>query len=88
MVTRGVHPNTTAEFNIQYFANHDRRVMQALVTAGALVALADGRVDAIERNELVNFIDRQGFIPTISRRCIGKTFDDRWRTWMAETARR
>jgi tellurite resistance protein len=79
MVTRGVHPNTTAEFNFHYFGNHDRRVMQALVTAGALVALADGRVDAIERDELVDFIDRQGFIPTISRHCIGKAFDDRGR---------
>jgi tellurite resistance protein TerB len=79
MVMRGVHPNTATEFSIHYFGNHDQRVMQALVTAGALVALADGRVEAIERDELVDFIDRQGFVPTISRRCVAQTFDDRVR---------
>jgi tellurite resistance protein TerB len=79
MVMRGVHPNTATEFSIHYFGNHDQRVMQALVTAGALVALADGRVEAIERDELVDFIDRQGFVPTISRRSVAQTFDDRVR---------
>jgi tellurite resistance protein TerB len=62
-----------------YIDNHDQEVMQALVTAGALVALADGRVEAIERDELANFIDRQGLVPTFSRPEIAKAFDDRVR---------
>ena len=60
MATQGVHPNTAAELSIHYFDNHDQRLMQALVTAGALVALADGRVEICERDELVDFVDRQG----------------------------
>ena len=36
--------------------HRDEEVMQALVTAGALVALSDGRLEAVERDELVNFI--------------------------------
>ncbi len=50
--------NTIAERANGYSAQSDREVMQALVTAGALVALADGQVDAIERDALVDFIDR------------------------------
>ena len=52
-------------------------MMQALVTAGALVALADGRVESVERDELVSFIDRQGFAPTISQRAVADAFDNR-----------
>jgi len=57
----------------------DEEVMQALVTAGALVALSDGRVEAAERDELVNFIDQQGFVPTISRQEIAEAFGKRVR---------
>ena len=77
MATQGVRPNVATELSIHYFDNHDQRLMQALVTVGALVALADGRVEVCERDELVDFVDRQGFISTISRRCIAQTFDDR-----------
>ena len=44
----------------------DEQIVKALVTVGAFVALADGRVDAIEREEAVNYIDRQRLAPTIS----------------------
>jgi hypothetical protein len=57
----------------------DREVMQALVTAGALVALADGHLEDVERDELVGFIHRQDFAPTISQRGIAKAFDNRVR---------
>jgi tellurite resistance protein len=69
----------TDEFCIHYLADHDQRVLQALVTAGALVALADGRVDASERDELIEFVDRRGFVPTISRHHIAEAFDNRVR---------
>jgi tellurite resistance protein len=39
------------------------------------VALADGRLDAIEREETVNYIDRQRLAPTISRQRIAEFFD-------------
>src|ERR1700746_2832836 len=78
MVTRSIYPTATgAELIHDHADNRDEEVMQALVTAGALVALADGQVKAIERDELVNFIDRQGFVPSISRQKIGEAFDNR-----------
>jgi tellurite resistance protein len=76
MVTRSIYPTATGAELIDDH-NRDEEVMQALVTAGALVALADGQVKAIERDELVNFIDRQGFVPSISRQKIGEAFDNR-----------
>ena len=55
----------------------DEEIMQGLVTAGALVALADGEMNKVERAELVNFVDRQRFVPAISQTEIAETFDSR-----------
>ena len=55
----------------------DEQVVKVLVTVGAFVALSDGHVDAIERDEAVNYIDRQGLAPTISRQRIAEFFDAR-----------
>ena len=57
----------------------DEQVVRALVTVGAFVALADGRVDAIERDEAVNYVDRQRLAPSISRSRIAEFFDARAR---------
>ena len=57
----------------------DEALLQALVTAAALVALSDGQVDMAERDELVDFVDRQGFVPTFSRRQIAEAFANRVR---------
>jgi tellurite resistance protein len=51
--------------------------MQALVTTGALVALADGRVKDIERYELLSYVDAQDLVPTIAQQEIVVAFDDR-----------
>jgi tellurite resistance protein len=53
----------------------DEQVVKAMVTVGAFVALADGRLDAIEREETVNYIDRQRLAPTISQQRIAEFFD-------------
>ena len=42
--------------------------MQALVTAGAFVASADGRVKDVERAELLSFVEGQDLVPTIALR--------------------
>ena len=55
----------------------DEQVVKVLVTVGAFVALSDGHVDAIERDEAVNYIDRQVLAPTISRQRIAEFFDAR-----------
>jgi tellurite resistance protein len=57
----------------------EEKIMQGLVTAGALVALSDGEVKTIECAELVNFVDQQGFVSTISRVEIAETFKSRVR---------
>ena len=78
MANRNDYPSgPSAGLTVDHLDRRDEVVIQALVTAGALVALADGRVEAIERDELVDFIDRQGFVPSMSRHEIGLAFDTR-----------
>jgi tellurite resistance protein len=78
MTKRYTHSSaTTAEHMADRLDNRDEDVMQGLVTAGALVALADGRVEEVERDELLNFIDRQQLAPTIPRTDIAEVFDRR-----------
>jgi tellurite resistance protein TerB len=67
--------STAAALAARYLDGRDEAVMQALVTAGAFVAIADGRVDAVERDELLNYIDRLGLVPTISQHDIAEAFD-------------
>ena len=69
----------TAEHVADQLNNYDEDVMQGLVTAGAFVALADGRIEEIERDELLDFIDRQQLAPTIPRTEIAELFDRRVR---------
>ena len=57
----------------------DEQIVKALVTVGAFVALADGRVQAIEGEEAVRYIDRRRLAPTISQERIAEFFDDRAR---------
>ncbi len=68
---------TMTELVAEGFDQRDEQVMQALVTAGALVALADDRVEPVERQELVDYLHRQGLVPTISQRDIAEAFDSR-----------
>ena len=51
--------------------------MNALIAAGALVAVADGRLDEIERDKALDYIEERRFAPSSSRRQIAERFD----TW-------
>jgi len=64
-----------AKFEVEYLEQRDDEVMQALLAAGIFVARADGRVELSECDELLNFIDRQGFAPRSSRRDISEALD-------------
>lgn len=77
----------TAKLTANHLNHSDEELMQALVTAGALVALADGQMEPVERHELVNFIHRQSFMPTISQDRIAEAFDNRVTKSKTETAR-
>ena len=80
MANRHAHSSTaTAKSTAHDLDSRDEEVMQALVTAGALVALADGELETVERDELVTFIDGQGFAPTASQADIAEAFDGRVR---------
>jgi tellurite resistance protein len=57
----------------------DRETMEALITAGALVACADGWVDGSERGHLLDFIRQQGLLTHIASREILDAFDGRLR---------
>jgi tellurite resistance protein len=70
-------PDISGEFRNPF--DCDELIVKALVTVGAFVALADGRVDAIERDEGVNYIERQRLAPTISRERVAEFFDARAR---------
>jgi tellurite resistance protein len=45
-----------------------RRVLNSIIHAGALVALADGAVDATERHALLAFLRRNGLLARYGRR--------------------
>jgi tellurite resistance protein len=73
MRVRLVRPHILGELRDPF--DCDEQVVRALVTTGAFVALADGSLEAIERDEAVNYIDRQRLAPTISRQRVGEFFD-------------
>jgi tellurite resistance protein len=59
--------------------NCDEQAVNAMITAGTFVAFAGGRVETIERDEVVDYIHRQRLAPTISQRRIAELFDERAR---------
>ena len=75
MVIHYVRPDISAEFRDPF--DCDEHVVKALITVAAFVALADGRLDAVERDEAVNYIDRRHLAPSISRQRIAEFFDAR-----------
>jgi len=77
MAIHCVRPDFSSEFRNPF--DCDELIVKALVTVSAFVALADGRLDAIERDEAVNYIERQRLAPTISRERIAEFFDARAR---------
>jgi tellurite resistance protein len=77
MAIHYIRPDISGELRDPF--DCDEQVVKALVTVGAFVALADGHIDQVERDEVVNYIDRRGLAPTISRQRIAEFFDARAR---------
>ena len=77
MAIHCVRPDFSSEFRNPF--DCDELIVKALVTVSAFVALADGRLDAIERDDAVNYIERQRLAPTISRERVAEFFDARAR---------
>ncbi len=58
-------------------SERDLRAATALVTAGALVAIADKQADTTERKETVRYIDDRQLVPTIAGLDVARLFDER-----------
>ena len=72
-----MRPTMTTQGRQTTFEDRAHEVMDALVTAAALVAVADGSVHAIEREELVNCMDEERLFPGFSGPEIAAVFDKR-----------
>lgn len=77
MAIRYARPDSADEVADRF--DCDDLVVTALVTVGAFVALADGGIEAIERDETVNYLVRRRLAPSISRQRIAEFFDARTR---------
>jgi tellurite resistance protein len=63
----------------QYLDDRNDELLDAVVTAAALVARADGRIEPAERGLLVDFLDRNGFLSVFTRNEILDAFERRLR---------
>jgi tellurite resistance protein len=70
---------TWPDLMARHLDRRDREMMEALVTAGALVARADGSVDGSERDHLLGFIRQRGLLVRIAPGEILDAFDGRLR---------
>jgi tellurite resistance protein len=77
MAIHCIRPDISGELRNPF--DCDELIVRALGTVSAFVALADGRVDATERDEAVNYIEDQQLAPTISRGRVAEFFDARAR---------
>jgi tellurite resistance protein len=57
----------------------DDRLLDAVVTSASLVASADGRIAAVERDQVADFLTGTGFLAAFSRDEILAAFDHRTR---------
>jgi tellurite resistance protein len=55
----------------------DNDLLKAVVTASALVAMADGQIKPHEREAFIDFMDRNGFMAASTRGAILSAFDRR-----------
>jgi len=60
-------------------SERDQMAAAALVTAGALVAIADKQADATKRKEIMRYMNDRELVPTIAGAAIAKLFYERVR---------
>jgi tellurite resistance protein len=70
---------TRAEITAAYSDDREDELLDAAVTAAALVARADGRVEPVERGEMLDFLDRNGFLSVFTRADVLDPFEARVR---------
>jgi tellurite resistance protein len=77
--TRDRRGTTPTEILAAYLDDRNDELLDAVVTAAALVARADGRIEPVERGLLVDFMDRNGFLSVFTRAEILDAFERRLR---------
>jgi tellurite resistance protein len=77
---------TRTEIAAAYMDDREDELLDAVVTAAALVARADGRIAPVERGELLDFLDRSGFLSVFTRSDVLNAFDRRVRCFEAHGA--
>jgi tellurite resistance protein len=75
--TRNRWGMTRTEITAAYAEDREDELLDAVVTAAALVACSDGSVAPVERGALLDFLDRKGFLAVFTRRDIIEAFDVR-----------
>jgi tellurite resistance protein len=70
---------TQAEIMAAYMSDREDELLDAVVTAAALVARADGWTDPVERGQLLDFLNRNGLLSTFTRAEILDIFEYRLR---------
>jgi tellurite resistance protein len=68
---------TQAEIIAAYVDDREDELLDAVITAAALVAQADGRAKPVERGELLDFLDRNEFLSVFTRAEIFDAFERR-----------
>jgi tellurite resistance protein len=64
------------ETAIPYVEEPGWGTVAGIVTAGAMMACADGRPDRVERSRLLSFLSRRGLLPRFRRQRVIAAFDD------------
>jgi tellurite resistance protein len=59
--------------------DHDDGLLDAVLTTAALVAQADGRIEPVERGQLLDFLDRNGILSIFTRAEMLDAFERRVR---------
>jgi hypothetical protein len=77
MAVDHIRPAMPAELHDPF--DRDEQAVSALVTVGAFMALADGRIDPAERDAAVDYVVGQRLAPSISRPRMAAFFDARAR---------
>lgn len=65
--TRNRLSTTADEVTAAYRDDRQDELLDAAVTTAALIARADGSVEPIERGEMLDFLDRNGFLSVFTR---------------------
>jgi tellurite resistance protein len=82
--TRNHLRQTPAAIMAAYLNDRNDDLLDAVVTAAALVARADGRIEPVERGLLLDFMDRNGFLSVFTRDEILDAFERRVRQFDEE----